>query len=226
MSDFSGFPVTALDFYDDLEVDNTKSFWEANKAVYTEAVKAPMEALTGALAAEFGTAKVFRPYRDVRFAKDKTPYKTHQGAFVRVGPRTGWYVEVSARGDALLALTGVALLAAQAVLACQIVQVLAVHLGLAGGRAARDVGEVLDLGAGRLEQDHRHLAEQDLLGLRVEVATHGGIGFALRRGADPEKDAGKAWTSEFDWDKEDKDPEHVAQATETVLDYFPNCVRR
>ena len=31
--------------------------------------------------------KVFRPYRDVRFAKDKTPYKTHQGAFVAAGPR-------------------------------------------------------------------------------------------------------------------------------------------
>ena len=41
---------------------------------------------------------MFRPYRDVRFAKDKTPYKTHQGAFVAAGPATGWYVEVSARG--------------------------------------------------------------------------------------------------------------------------------
>ena len=49
-------------------------------------------------ATEFGVAKVFRPYRDVRFAKDKTPYKTAQGAFVEVGPATGWYVEVSARG--------------------------------------------------------------------------------------------------------------------------------
>jgi uncharacterized protein (TIGR02453 family) len=34
----------------------------------------------------------------VRFAKDKTPYKTHQGAFVGAGPSTGWYVEISARG--------------------------------------------------------------------------------------------------------------------------------
>ncbi|GAB4011205.1 DUF2461 domain-containing protein [Nocardioides ultimimeridianus] len=98
MSDFSGFPVAALDFYDDLEVDNTKSFWDAHKAVYDEAVKAPMVALTDALAQEFGAAKVFRPYRDVRFAKDKTPYKTHQGAFVGVGPATGWYVEVAAPG--------------------------------------------------------------------------------------------------------------------------------
>ncbi|KRF05907.1 hypothetical protein ASG88_20660 [Nocardioides sp. Soil777] len=95
---FTGFPVAALDFYDDLEMDNTKSFWEAHKTVWTESVKAPMTALVTDLEAEFGSAKVFRPYRDVRFAKDKTPYKTHQGAFVGVAPRTGWYVEVSARG--------------------------------------------------------------------------------------------------------------------------------
>ncbi|MDO7868410.1 DUF2461 domain-containing protein [Nocardioides jiangxiensis] len=95
---FTGFPTAALDFYDDLEVDNTKSFWEAHKAVYKEAVEAPMKALTEALGPEFGTAKVFRPYRDVRFAKDKTPYKTHQGAFVGSAPATGWYVELSARG--------------------------------------------------------------------------------------------------------------------------------
>ena len=98
MADFHGFPVAALDFYDDLEVDNTKSFWEAHKEVYLESVRAPMVALTDALGQEFGAAKVFRPYRDVRFAKDKTPYKTHQGAFVGVGPATGWYVEVAAPG--------------------------------------------------------------------------------------------------------------------------------
>jgi uncharacterized protein (TIGR02453 family) len=95
---FTGFPEAALDFYDDLEMDNTKSFWEAHKDVYTQAVREPMLALTGALGEEFGPAKVFRPYRDVRFAADKTPYKTHQGAFVAVGPATGWYVQISAAG--------------------------------------------------------------------------------------------------------------------------------
>ncbi len=95
---FTGFPVAALDFYDDLEMDNSKSFWEAHRDVYKDAVEAPMRALVAALEPEFGTAKVFRPYRDVRFAKDKTPYKTHQGAFVSAGPATGWYVEISARG--------------------------------------------------------------------------------------------------------------------------------
>ena len=96
--EFTGFPVAALDFYDDLEMDNTRSFWEKHKGVYDEAVKAPMVALCDALEKEFGTAKIFRPYRDVRFAKDKTPYKNHQGAFVRMAEATGWYVEVSPRG--------------------------------------------------------------------------------------------------------------------------------
>ncbi len=99
---FSGFPVAALDFYDDLEVDNTRSFWEAHRAVYAEQVRAPMTALVEELVGEFApdgrTAKVFRPYRDVRFSKDKTPYKTHQGAFVPAGPSWGWYVELSPRG--------------------------------------------------------------------------------------------------------------------------------
>jgi uncharacterized protein (TIGR02453 family) len=95
---FTGFPVAALDFYDDLEVDNTKSFWAAHKAVYEDAVRAPMTALVSALSEEFGPARVFRPYRDVRFAKDKTPYKDHQGGFVPAGPGMGYYVEVGAPG--------------------------------------------------------------------------------------------------------------------------------
>jgi uncharacterized protein (TIGR02453 family) len=95
---FSGFPAAALDFYDDLELDNTRSFWTAHKETYETAIRAPMTALVTALEVEFGPAKVFRPYRDVRFAKDKTPYKTHQGAFVASGPSTGWYVEVAAPG--------------------------------------------------------------------------------------------------------------------------------
>ena len=95
---FTGFPVAALDFYDDLEVDNTRSFWEAHKDVYATSVLAPMRELMAALEPEFGKAKIFRPYRDVRFAKDKTPYKTHQGAFVGLAPATGFYIEVSPRG--------------------------------------------------------------------------------------------------------------------------------
>src|SRR3954449_1694939 len=97
-AEFTGFPSQALDFYDDLEVDNSRSFWEKHKGTYEYSVKRPMVAMLAALEEEFGEAKVFRPFRDVRFAKDKTPYKTAQGAFVEVGPATGWEGKVHPRG--------------------------------------------------------------------------------------------------------------------------------
>jgi uncharacterized protein (TIGR02453 family) len=92
---FAGIPVAALDFYEDLEADNTKAFWTAHKQIYDEQVKAPLEALATALEPEFGTPKLFRPYRDVRFAKDKTPYKTHQGVHF---PESARYLHISAAG--------------------------------------------------------------------------------------------------------------------------------
>ncbi|HKC29992.1 MAG TPA: DUF2461 domain-containing protein [Jatrophihabitans sp.] len=92
---FTGIPIAALDFYEDLEADNTKSYWTAHKQVYDEAVKAPLDELCAALEPEFGPGKMFRPYRDVRFAKDKTPYKTHQGAWFGESAR---YLHISAAG--------------------------------------------------------------------------------------------------------------------------------
>jgi uncharacterized protein (TIGR02453 family) len=90
---FSGWPEEALDFYDGLAADNTKTYWTAHKAVYQELVLGPMAELVDELAAEFGDTKIFRPYRDVRFSPDKTPYKTHIGAMVGSG-----YVQLSAHG--------------------------------------------------------------------------------------------------------------------------------
>jgi uncharacterized protein (TIGR02453 family) len=92
---FDGIPLVALDFYEDLEADNTKAFWLAHKSTYELAVRAPLEALAAELEAEFGPAKFFRPYRDVRFSKDKTPYKTAQGAWFRESSN---YLQVSAEG--------------------------------------------------------------------------------------------------------------------------------
>jgi uncharacterized protein (TIGR02453 family) len=71
--------------------------------VYNNDVRAPMEALLAELspefATEFGSAKVFRPYRDVRFAKDKTPYKTNCGGVIEQGRGGGaYYVEISPAG--------------------------------------------------------------------------------------------------------------------------------
>jgi uncharacterized protein (TIGR02453 family) len=97
---FNGFPDEGLVFYEGLEADNSKTYWTQHKADYEAHVKAPLMALLAELAPEFGTAKVFRPYRDVRFSNDKTPYKTHQGAVVHAdGHGTGaWYLQISADG--------------------------------------------------------------------------------------------------------------------------------
>ncbi len=91
---FNGWPEEALDFYDGLAADNTKTYWTAHKAVYTEKILGPMTDLAEELAAEFGEPKIFRPYRDVRFSPDKTPYKTHIGTVV--GGTS--YVQLSAEG--------------------------------------------------------------------------------------------------------------------------------
>ena len=100
MSDdrFTGIPAEAFEFYEALAADPTKTFWEAHKSAYLNDVRGPLEALGRQLQDEFGAVHLFRPYRDVRFSKDKTPYKDHQGMFAERGDGIGWYVQISATG--------------------------------------------------------------------------------------------------------------------------------
>lgn len=95
---FPGFPEAALVFYEGLRADNTKAYWTDHKPLYDSAVKAPMEALIADLEPEFGRPKFFRPYRDVRFSKDKTPYKDHAAAVVEADAGGALYVQLSADG--------------------------------------------------------------------------------------------------------------------------------
>lgn len=90
---FKGWPDAALAFYEGLEADNSKTYWLDHKEVYEHEVKAPMEALLTELTDEFGQAKLFRPYRDTRFSRDKSPYKTAIAATIGAG-----YVQFSAEG--------------------------------------------------------------------------------------------------------------------------------
>jgi uncharacterized protein (TIGR02453 family) len=85
--------MEALDFFEGLEADNSKTYWTEHKAIYDEKVLAPMAALVADLEGEFGSGKIFRPYRDVRFSADKTPYKTNIAAVVGQG-----YVQLTAAG--------------------------------------------------------------------------------------------------------------------------------
>lgn len=91
---FGGWAAEALAFFAGLEDDNSKEYWTARKPVYQKQVRRPMEELLEELAPEFGESKIFRPYRDIRFSHDKTPYKTHIGAILGAS----CYIELSADG--------------------------------------------------------------------------------------------------------------------------------
>lgn len=91
---FGGWPAEAIEFFEGLEADNSKVYWEAHKATYERCVRGPLMELLQELAPDFGSAKVFRPYRDVRFSRDKSPYKTNIAAMVG---DTG-YLSLSAEG--------------------------------------------------------------------------------------------------------------------------------
>ncbi len=96
------YPPAALTFLAELAANNNKAWFEANRATYESAVKAPAAALVEAVSHELarrdlplsGNAKTsnFRIHRDVRFSKDKSPYKTHVGSV--------WYRQGSGKGGA------------------------------------------------------------------------------------------------------------------------------
>jgi len=94
---FAGIPPAALEFYEQLEADNTKVFWQANRPTYIEVVKNPVEELCEALS-DYGPFHLFRPHNDLRFSKNKPPYKVHQGAYGESEGGAGFYVQLSAKG--------------------------------------------------------------------------------------------------------------------------------
>jgi uncharacterized protein (TIGR02453 family) len=126
---FRGWPAEAVDFYEGLEADNSKTYWTANKAVYEKAVYAPMATLLADLADEFGEGRIFRPYRDVRFSADKTPYKTAIAATLGPG-----YVQLSA--DGLMAGAGMYHLAPD--------QLDRYRRAVAGERTGKDLEKLID----------------------------------------------------------------------------------
>jgi uncharacterized protein (TIGR02453 family) len=90
---FTGWPVEAVEFFEGLEADNTRTYWQEHKAVYERYVKGPMEQLLVELADDGSPGRLFRPYRDTRFSKDKTPYKLNCAAHL-----PGGYLSFSADG--------------------------------------------------------------------------------------------------------------------------------
>ena len=93
---FQGWGEEAQRFFIGLELDNSRSYFNAHRATYLEHVRGPMEALLAELESEFGPGKIFRPNRDIRFSTDKSPYKTNIAAMAEL-PGKGGYVSLSAR---------------------------------------------------------------------------------------------------------------------------------
>ena len=87
---FAGFPPEAMTFLRGLKKHNTREWFQPRKEIYDEKVKGPMVELVDTLMrrmADFAPdyigdpgKAVYRLYRDTRFSKDKTPYKTHIAA--------------------------------------------------------------------------------------------------------------------------------------------------
>lgn len=100
---FRGLPAEGIEFYEQLGADNSRAFWQENKPRYDEFVKRPMDDLAEELA-EYGPFHMFRPHNDLRFHKNKPPYKVHQGAYGESEGGAGHYMHFSA--DGLLAGAG------------------------------------------------------------------------------------------------------------------------
>jgi uncharacterized protein (TIGR02453 family) len=114
-----GISIELLAFLKDLKANNNKEWFTANKTRY-EAAKTEFETFITDLFARVAVfdpsighlkAKqcIFRIYRDVRFSKDKSPYKSHFGAHISIAPkkseihtRSGYYIHVEP-GDSMLA---------------------------------------------------------------------------------------------------------------------------
>ncbi|HEU4666161.1 MAG TPA: DUF2461 domain-containing protein [Arthrobacter sp.] len=98
MTTFQGIPAGAFGFYEGLEDNNNREWWQEHKDSYLSLVREPLSLLLAELEPRFGPAKLFRPNRDIRFSEDKSPYKTAQGAVASAQEGIGYYLQISAEG--------------------------------------------------------------------------------------------------------------------------------
>ena len=73
---FEGIPREAFTFFKGLASHNNREWFQANKETYDRAVRKPMQSLIAELAPTFGSGKLTRINRDMRFARGQAPYKT------------------------------------------------------------------------------------------------------------------------------------------------------
>jgi uncharacterized protein (TIGR02453 family) len=98
MTTFQGITAGAFEFYEELQDNNNREWWQEHRDRYQSLVKEPLASLLEELEPRFGPGKLFRPNRDIRFSEDKSPYKTAQGAVASVQEGVGYYLQISADG--------------------------------------------------------------------------------------------------------------------------------
>ena len=94
------FSHEAFDWFKGLEADNSKAYFDAHRDVFESQIKQPLtDLLDGVAIAKDGRVKLFRQNRDIRFSKDKSPYKTNTYGVVHPNAgQSGFYVSVSKDG--------------------------------------------------------------------------------------------------------------------------------
>ena len=96
---FDGFGPDAFAWFEGLARDNTRAYFGATRAAYEASVRGPLEALLVELQPEFGgEVRLMRQQRDLRFSRDRTPYKERTAGFLQARPGGSLYAELSARG--------------------------------------------------------------------------------------------------------------------------------
>lgn len=96
---FAGFGAGAIAWFEGLERDNSKAYFERTKPAFLAEIREPFEDLLDELSVEFGgEPKVFRQHRDIRFSPDKSPYKTRTYGIIHAGGGRAWYTAISASG--------------------------------------------------------------------------------------------------------------------------------
>ena len=120
MATFNGFPKQYTEFFTNLVENNNREWFEAHKQDYIDCIQTPTQAFVEALGQRLkeisdgiqfdtrtnGTGSMMRIYRDIRFSKDKTPYKTYQGIVFWQGARKkkenpGFFLGIVAEGIGL-----------------------------------------------------------------------------------------------------------------------------
>lgn len=97
MAGFRGFPPGAIDFLRELEANNEREWFKANRARYDELLVAPARALGADLGPDFGRPHLFRPWNDTRFHPGP-PIKEQLGLAIGYEGGGGFYVELSLDG--------------------------------------------------------------------------------------------------------------------------------